>query len=365
MTSFEPVQGWTGWSSVCQSPANETKESMNDADLLRVLTNRGTLKERAAVLAWRRASAENEQRYKALARTLELASLADAQRTPGPPPSAQKVIATATAGDAAIPPSDRAPPAPRRSSWRYGAAAAAAVVLLAVGVSRFLGTSVPAPAFGAREFVTGAEEQATVVLTDGSVVRLASNSRLRLSDADAARHLSLHGRAYFAVAPDDSRPFTVETTSGNVRALGTRFAVDASAENLRLVVIEGQVALSAPDEAEDAHLGPSQMANIVNGRRLRTVEVPDPRAATDWFGSFLAFENTPLRDAVKEIGREYDVEFRISDPTLADQTITAWFADWTLEEVLEVVCIIATAQCAVEDSVVTMTSPSATGNANR
>lgn len=333
---------------------------MDDDTLARVLSDRATVAERRAVLAWRRMSGDNERKYQALAHLLELTSSADHRRRPGPQPSAREIIAR----------SDRAKRAGEtrplesisgersfgrsRGRWLSGAVAAAAGVVIALGVSQFLDTSEPVPSFGAKEFATGPSEKATVVLTDGTVVRLAGDSRLRVPQGASDRDVSLTGRAFFAVARDESRPFTVRTSTGNLRVLGTRFAVDALGEDLRLVVVEGRVALSESGEEDETEVAANQMARIVKGRHLPVVRVADANALADWVGNFLAFQDTPLRDAALEIEREYGVTIEILDSGLADRTITAWFAGWELDEVMEVVCIVARAQCEVGDSLVTM-----------
>ncbi|MQA91777.1 MAG: DUF4974 domain-containing protein [Gemmatimonas sp.] len=335
---------------------------MNDDTLARTITGRASDAEVVAVEAWRRQSPENERRFQAAARLLQLTSEGDSGRVPGLAPTANEIVEAAEAAVREESGTGRSggPPGASRSYWlgRWGIAAAAAGISFLLGL--FIARSVVAPAdvptFAAEQFVTGSTEQATVVLNDGTVVRLAPESRISVPTGAATRDVTLVGQAYFAVAHDESRLFTVRTSSGDVRVLGTRFTLEADAEDLRLVVVEGSVVLADREERNEVHVRRNQMVRVVRGTRLPVAEVPDATALTEWVGSFLAFQDTPLRDAIREVEREYGVQVDISDAVLLDRTFTAWFDGWPLADVMEVVCMVAGAECEVSDSLVTMTA---------
>src|SRR5438874_1508433 len=127
--------------------------------------------ELAQLAEWRRASSENERRYRATVRLLEVARR-QLPRELGTvaAPSVAAVIARADAR--------RRAPLTVRHPWLPWALSAAAVVVAAVSLARSP-ASAPAPTWGGADIVTGAGELATVQLGDGSVVRLAPSSRLR------------------------------------------------------------------------------------------------------------------------------------------------------------------------------------------
>lgn len=330
---------------------------MNDDILARVLTGRATDAERRRVEEWCRQSDANEGRFQALARILAWSRDAESQRPISPPPGIEAILAASIEEESAP---TAVPSAPKPKLWarsRRVLMAAAALAALTIGGPRLFTNAPTSPDFGVHQFRTGPSEQATVVLTDGTVVRLAPESRLALDEASSDRSVSLVGRAYFSVARDEARPFTVTTGAGDVKVLGTRFVLDASVEDLSLVVVEGRVALSGGEEESDVEVRDRQMARVVKGTRLPIVEVDDPSSFADWFGDFLAFQNTPLREAATEIERAYDVTIDIADPALAQRTITAWFAGWELPEVMEVVCIVANARCDINGSTVRIESP--------
>lgn len=314
--------------------------------LFRVLTGSARDTEEEWVAAWRRKASGNEERYQNLGAILELAARADASRHHGEIPRAETIVARAS-----LETGRRAGHAVQRNSrrWLFGGLAAAAVVILALGITQMI-PSTPAAEFGPEEFVTGALESATVSLRDGTVVRLAPNSRLViLSNTDRA--VALTGQAYFAVSRDEDRPFRVQTSAGEVKVLGTRFNLEADGEDLRVVVVEGTVALGGA--GGDALVEAGEMGRVVRGRQAPVVRIPDPESHVQWTGRFLAFQETPFRDAVREVERQYGVEFNVADSALEERTITAWFADWTLEEVLDVLCPVVNAECTRVEDVVT------------
>lgn len=231
-------------------------------------------------------------------------------------------------------------------TWWLLAAAAVFLVVLPPALLVYRSRGHEDLAFGAESFSTGASQTADLTLRDGTVVKLAPRSRLRLVPSREERRVSLEGQAFFAVA-HDGRPFIIETPSGEIRVLGTRFDLAARDEDLQLVVVEGRVAVSAP--GVDAEVQAGQLGRIVKGTPLPVEEVHDPYEMTSWVGRFLAFQSTPLSLAVRDIEHRYGVRFEITDSAIARRTVTAWFSDWSLEDVLTVICAIAEARCSTSE----------------
>jgi transmembrane sensor len=200
--------------------------------------------------------------------------------------------------------------------------------------------------------VTGAEDLATVQLADGSVARLAPRSRLRLVVSDSERIVWLQGRAFFAVASQPGRPFRVRTNGGDAIALGTRFGVETEARGLRLVVVEGRVALSANGAATE--VGGGHAAGLIDGRASRTVRVRDATEELRWMGRFLAFQSTPLPSVAAEIERVYGVRITVADSALAQETVSAAFTDESFHQVVSVVCTVVGARCTISNSSATI-----------
>jgi transmembrane sensor len=313
---------------------------VDDLLIERALRGEASDAEVARLTAWRRERPEHEARYAQLARLVAAARALGAPGAAVPRPSAEEIlrrVATAPARRVSV----------RR--WLPWAVAAAATIVAVASLAR-RGTLV-APAWGAAEVSTGAGELATVQLQDGSVVRLAPSSRLRVA-AGNDRDVSLEGRAFFAVQKVPGRPFRVHTRAGSARVLGTRFELATIGGELRLAVVEGSVALDAPRNRVEVKAG--EETAVHDSTASRPTKLARPDTAVRWVGTFLVFQATPLGQAAKEIARVYDVRVSIADSTLAAETITATFTDRPLREVVDVVCAVIAARCEVRPEAVSI-----------
>jgi len=323
---------------------------MDEDVLFRSLTGRATADEESAVRTWREAAREHEGRYRELSRLLRMSAQADTVRrgrTAAPTAVALIEASERKTGDSVA-------PGPRVGTriwfpWLVGAAAAT----LAAAVAWKVRGVKPLPVeFRVSEFVTGPGETATVGLTDGTVVRLAERSKLKLLGATGGREVALQGRAYFAVAKNKHMPFRIQTSAGDVAVLGTRFDLQAENEDLRLLVVEGEVRLSAGGGKAEVRAG--EMGRLIKGTPVPVVRVPDVGSLIDWKGNFLAFQDTPLEEVAREIERQFKVRIAIRDARLAKRTITGWFADWSQAEIMEAVCGVANARCETDSTHIVM-----------
>jgi transmembrane sensor len=197
-------------------------------------------------------------------------------------------------------------------------------------------------------FQTGAGQTATVPLADGSVVRLAPNSTIRLRGA-SQRSVDLDGTAFFAVATDSTQPFVVRTSSGTAEVLGTRFEIKADADSLRLVVVEGRVRLAG--SGEEVEVGKGSVSHIVDGAAPTAPTGVDVWDLLDWPEGLLVFQATPFAQVAEEVGTHFDIPFVVEDSVLAGRSVTAWFGDESLQDVVSTVCRVVGAQCTIGETV--------------
>jgi transmembrane sensor len=192
------------------------------------------------------------------------------------------------------------------------AALAASGVLAAVLLAE---TPQLAPKLGAevREIVapgrlieTRPGQQLTVALNDGSTVTLDGRSAIRVRFSGARRQVKLEsGRAYFDVAHDAARPFTVVAGDGETRDIGTRFVVESDAGKVRVSLIEGRVevrsrASGASSQVVALTAGEEATYRARTPVRRRLAHVRDP---LDWTRGRLTFADTSLGDAAAELSR--------------------------------------------------------------
>ena len=112
---------------------------------------------------------------------------------------------------------------------------------------------VSAPNVGVKEYTTQIGERKKILANDGSRIDLNSNSEFVLELDRANRRTELKsGEAYFSVARDIERPFTVSTQFGKIRVLGTIFNVDVQSNKMVVTVKEGHVQI-VKDRAVDLY----------------------------------------------------------------------------------------------------------------
>ena len=99
-----------------------------------------------------------------------------------------------------------------------------------------------------RIHATEAGQTRRINLTDGSVVQLNSDSRIRLTYGDVKREIQLlRGEARFSVAPDAARPFDVYASAQSFQSMGGVFDVRiAGPDHVALIVTEGDVRVMRP-----------------------------------------------------------------------------------------------------------------------
>jgi transmembrane sensor len=229
--------------------------------------------------------------------------------------------------------------APRRAArtqWWLGLAAG--LVLGVAGALLLVHSGLvmsPAPATAAAAaYRTQVGERRQVMLADGSVVWLNTNTELSVALTPAQRSVHLvSGEACFTVAKDRQRPFVVTAGEGVVKAVGTSFNVYHRSDATRVTVIEGVVEVSgtvvnpvrtaakartsvAPPKP--LTLRAAQAASVEEGE-TKLVELRPETAATtaSWRGGKLYFDAVPLKDMVAEIDNYLPARIVIADDSIA------------------------------------------------
>lgn len=181
---------------------------------------------------------------------------------------------------------------PRR--WGAGLAFAG------LAAAALLGWRLTAPTYQ-----TAVGQQLLAQLSDGSRVRLNTNTALKVRfDGRVRRVELLRGQALFDVAHDAAHPFVVVAGDTEVRALGTRFDVRREPDAVQVVLAEGRVAVSERGARPASWtLSPGQIVTTGAKTTATRPAAADVAAITAWTGGQLTFHATPLAEAVREINR--------------------------------------------------------------
>jgi transmembrane sensor len=167
---------------------------------------------------------------------------------------------------------------------------------------------------------TGAREQRTVELADGTEVSLNANTRIAVQfDAHTRKVTLSRGEALFNVVKHQARPFVVVVGDRKVIATGTSFLVrvgDSGAATFDVTLVEGRVTIEPVAWPDIPPRKPVSGLKVLDpGQRLRFkdsahnvadhIDSPSIDKVTAWRRGELIFDDTSLADAAAEFNR-YD-----------------------------------------------------------
>lgn len=205
----------------------------------------------------------------------------------------------------------------RRRRRRLTAAAAGAA-LLAVSLYNDVSLRLRSDLF------TGPGETRQATLPDGSRIELDARSAVALHYGPTQRRVTLlEGEAWFDVAPDAARPFVVEAAGGTTTALGTAF--DVALENGRAHVTVTSHRVRVSSGGGEVIVEEGQQSAYGAREAVEPAEAADVDRATAWRRSRLVFEDRPLGDVVRALGRYHRGFVYFIDPALQARRVTGVF----------------------------------------
>lgn len=169
-----------------------------------------------------------------------------------------------------------------------------------------------------------------IALADGSAIRLNGQSQVRVELSQHERRLHLKGEGFFEVAPDKSRPFSVEVDGVQVTAVGTRFNVDQrqtpNGAVVEVEVFEGVVRVTGKGAPVNIRAGERA---TVSGGAVQRAALMRPELETDvppWAKGWLEFNEATLASVVDDLERATGVEVRLADPAVGRVLVSGRFA---------------------------------------
>ncbi|MBL1409801.1 FecR domain-containing protein [Sphingobacterium faecale] len=163
-----------------------------------------------------------------------------------------------------------------------------------------------------------------IVLSDGSKVFLNAGSTLTFPAVFAPdeRRVHLEGEAYFEVAPMSNKRFVVETGQQQIRVYGTIFNIKAyDNEPIHYTtLIEGQI--SVQSRGKEQFLQPGNQAQFEPSTGATSISMANTAIAASWKDGWLAFDNLPMSEILRQIGRWYNLEIALADRSLHNMSVT-------------------------------------------
>lgn len=228
---------------------------------------------------------------------------------------------------------------PRRS-WVLGRAAAIVALTCGIGLAGYwIERLTSGTAFfsngettGPQTFATAVGERSTVPLDDGSTVSLNTQSRITVDYHKFQRRVTLlAGQALFEVAKDPRRPFVVYAGNQRITATGTAFDVRLDADQVRVTLVEGRVAVDAPTQnlkpraSARTELEPGEQLVVSAGAVEPEVRHANVEHVTSWREGRVVFEDAPLSEAVAEINRYSTTQVLLTDAAMGNLRVNGMF----------------------------------------
>ena len=234
-----------------------------------------------------------------------------------------------------------------RNRWPQWAVAATVVLGVAVTFALWRAdTGQTVSGTDVQRYVTRVGEQKTVALPDGSSITLNTGTQLLVEWLDQGRKVTLQrGEAFFDVAGDATRPFSVELGAQSITVLGTSFNVRAEPGGFELAVIDGLVAvhpitdkLVGNEPTLELSEGGSEVVPARSGYKVTADTLvryrsdvqtlaayfeSDVARFQQWRTGQLRFEYEPLMNVVRELNRYSAKKILIEDDRIMNMKVYA------------------------------------------
>jgi len=195
-------------------------------------------------------------------------------------------------------------------------------------------------------------KRSSLILADGSKIWINSGSEVEFpSNFDKkTREIYVNGEIYIDVTKIGEKPFIVHTATFDVEVFGTSFNVSAYGddEETSVVLVEGSVQLNTTDSS--MKMLPNEMVKISAGN-ISKQEI-DVSLYTSWIKGVFIFNETPISEVLKKVGRYYNISFsRTAD--IPDKKITGklYLSD-NIDDVLSSISLLTSTTYKREDNII-------------
>ncbi len=196
------------------------------------------------------------------------------------------------------------------------------------------------------EIIAPAGSRTVVQLSDGSEVHLNYGSKLKYPQnfSGDTRGVILLGEGYFNIAHNPEKPFIVKTGKLNIRALGTKFNVQAypGEEIVATTLVEGKVLVEKTETNGNIKtigaMEPGQHVKYNLNNKVVSCTKGSVERYIAWKDGKLVFKNESLVEVTERLSRMFNVEFEIDD-NVKDYSYTVTIVDEPLFQILDLMTI--------------------------
>jgi ferric-dicitrate binding protein FerR (iron transport regulator) len=218
--------------------------------------------------------------------------------------------------------------------------AAAALILLGIGsVLFYTGIS---GSLGRRITINTGNDQKnyTVSLPDGSNIFLNRNTELayHANFGKHSRQVSLRGEAFFKIAGNAEKPFTIDAGEASVKVIGTSFNVITSNSDsaVEVFVKTGKVMLSDNSGTQKLVLEPGDVGTMDS--KVSGKSVNSNRNYMAWNTGSLVYDGQTLDVVFKDLKKVYNMDIIADDADILSETWTSPIDNQPRETIIRLIC---------------------------
>ncbi|WP_165973358.1 FecR family protein [Pedobacter sp. ok626] len=197
-----------------------------------------------------------------------------------------------------------------------------------------------------------------LILSDGTKVWInaASSIRYPASFSGDQRLVKITGEVYFEVAHNPAKPFIVDSEQQRIEVLGTRFNVNAYADEPAVTtsLLQGSVGITATQNK--IKIVPGQQSRLHAGRFA--VENFDPGEVMAWKNGLFHFSDENLESVMRKISRWYDVDVTYADDRIKKLPLSGIITQFSnISKVLHMLELTGEVRFVLSDHKITVSKP--------
>ncbi|NOY95335.1 MAG: FecR family protein [Chlorobi bacterium] len=148
-----------------------------------------------------------------------------------------------------------------------------------------------------------------------------------------SREVNLLGEAVFEIKKSNT-PFIVHNPGPDIKVYGTIFSVNSynDQENIIVALVSGKISLDV--NHKEVFLSPGEVSMFNKQKRELTITRKNTEQYTCWREGRFMFRDTPLKEILATLQRQYNVTISLSNPKLANYKYNAAFEQESLDQIL-------------------------------
>ena len=178
------------------------------------------------------------------------------------------------------------------------------------------------------------------ILPDGSSVTFDGESTLSYLAGFEERNIDFEGKAYFDIAKDENRPFTIHCGNINVEVLGTNFLLNAGQNDYFVDLYSGKVKMANVDrkgrEIESIELTPGERG-VFTKDGLKTMSYCEVKKEEITNDHYLDFNDVKLSTIVETLEYIYDIDIILPEKYANEKFTVRFTEDDSIDDMIEAI----------------------------